>query len=81
MADRWETVVELPRWSSEMALAALDAGIEVAPDNGFTAEPTTVKMVVEAESRDRARRQVRDVLEGCGVRVGLAAFRPPAPLL
>jgi hypothetical protein len=78
MTAKWQTVVELPAWTSEMALAALDAGIEVAPDNGFTNEPTTVAMVVEAESTDRARRHVRDMLEGCGVRVGIAAFRNPA---
>ena len=81
MTTKWETVVELPRWTSELALAALDAGIEIAPDNGFTAEPTTVAMVVEAESPDLARRYVRDMLDGCGVRVGIAAFRGPAPLL
>jgi hypothetical protein len=56
MRTRWETVVELRAWTSDMALAALAAGIEVAPDNGFTDEPTTVAMVVEADSPDRARR-------------------------
>jgi hypothetical protein len=79
MDNKWETVVELPGWTAEMAMAALDAGIEVTP-NGFTAEPTTVVMIVEAESRDRARRRVRDALEGSGVNVGIAAFRRPAPL-
>ena len=62
------TVVELPRWTSELALAAIDAGIEIAPENGYTAEPTTVAMVVDAESPDLARRRVRDLLDGCGVR-------------
>ena len=63
-----------------LALAAIDAGIEIAPDNGYTAEPTTVAMVVDAESPDLARRGVRDMLDGCGVRVGIAAFRHPAPI-
>jgi hypothetical protein len=78
MTTRWESVVELPAWTSEMAIAAGDAGIEVTPDDGFTAEPTTVAMVVEAENPDRARRRVRDMLEDCGVRVGIAAFRHPS---
>jgi hypothetical protein len=80
MRNKWETVVELPSWTADMAMAALVAGIDVTPDNGFTAEPTTVAMIVEAESHDRARRHVRDALEGCGVNVGIAAFRRPAPL-
>jgi hypothetical protein len=78
MRTRWETVVELPAWTSDMALAALAAGIEVAPDNGFTDEPTSVAMVVEADGPDRARRHIRDMLADCGVRVGIAAFRNPA---
>ena len=68
MGTKWMTVVELPRWTSELALAAIDAGIEIAPENGYTAEPTTVAMVVDAESPDLARRRVRDLLDGCGVR-------------
>jgi hypothetical protein len=76
--DQMGNVVELPAWTSEMASAAVDAGIEVTPNNGFTGEPTTVAMVVEAENPDRARRHVRDMLEDCGVRVGIAAFRIPS---
>jgi hypothetical protein len=73
----FETVVNLPRWTAEMAFAATDAGIEVAPDDGFTDEPTTVAMALEAESSDEARRQMRDALETCGVSVELADFRGP----
>ena len=63
-----------------MGIAALDAGFEVTPDNGFTAQPTTVAMLVVAESSDLARRHVRDVLAGCGVNVGITAFRGPRPV-
>jgi hypothetical protein len=76
-ALRFETLVSLPRWTSEMAFAAADAGIEVAPDDGFTDEPTTVAMVLEADSSDGARRQVRDMLDACGVSVDDADFRGP----
>jgi hypothetical protein len=73
----FETLVSLPRWTSEMAFAAADAGIEVAPDDGITDEPTTVAMVLEADSPDGARRRVRDTLYTCGVHVGIADFRGP----
>ena len=80
MATKWRTVVELPGWTPELALAALDAGIELIAENGFTAETTTVAMVVEAELPDLARRYVRDMLASCNVRVGIApAFRGPVP--
>ena len=73
----FETLVSLPRWTSEMEFAAADAGIEVAPDDGFTNEPTTVAMVLEANSPHAARRRVRDTLEACDVRVGIGDFRGP----
>ncbi len=74
---RFETLVSVPRWTSEMDIAAAEAGIEVAPDAGFTDEPTTVAMVLEADSPDGARRLVRDTLDSCDVRVGRADFRGP----
>jgi hypothetical protein len=73
----FETLVSLPRWTSEMAFAAADAGIQVAPDDGITDEPTTVAMVLEADTADGARRRVRDTLSACGVDVGIAQFRGP----
>jgi hypothetical protein len=76
-ALRFETVVKLPRWTAEMAFAATDAGIDVAADDGFTDEPTTVAMVLEAASSDEAARRVRDALEACGESVELANVRGP----
>jgi hypothetical protein len=73
----FETLVSLPRWTSEMAFAAADARIEVAPDDGVTEEPTTVAMVLEADSQDAARRRVRNALHACGVNVEIADFRGP----
>jgi hypothetical protein len=73
-ALNFETVVRLPRWTSEMAFAAADAGIEVTADDGFTDERTTVAMVLEADSSDGARRRVRDTLDACGVSVGVEDF-------
>ncbi len=73
----FETLVSLPRWTSEMDLAAADAGIEVTPDDGFTDEPTTVAMVLQAESPGNARRRVRDTLKACDVKVEIEDFRGP----
>ena len=73
----FETLVSLPRWTSEMEFAAADAGIKVAPDDGFTDEPTTVAMVLEADSPDGARRRVRETLRACDVKVGIGDFRGP----
>jgi hypothetical protein len=70
----FETQVRLPRWTSEMALAAADAGIEVDADDRFTGEPTTVVMVLEADSSDGAKQRVRDTLDACGVSVEVADF-------
>ena len=74
---RFETLVSVPRWTSEMDIAAAEAGIEVAPDDGFTDEPTTVAMVLEADSSDGARRRVRDTLNACDVSIGPGNFRGP----
>ena len=76
-ALNFETLVSLPRWTSEMDFAAADAGIEVTPDDGFTDEPTTVAMVVQADSPANARRRVRDTLKACDVKVEIGDFRGP----
>jgi hypothetical protein len=76
-ALNFETLVSLPRWTSEMDFAAADAGIEVTPDDGFTDEPTTVAMVLQADSPANARRRVRDTLKACDVRVEIGDFRGP----
>ena len=73
----FEMLVNLPRWTTEMEFAAADAGIEVAPDDGFTNEPTTVAMVLEADSAHAATRRVRDTLDACDVSVGIGDFRGP----
>ena len=76
-ALNFETLVRLPRWTSEMDFAAADAGIEVTPDDGFTDEPTTVAMVLQADSPANARRRVRDTLKACDVKVEIGDFRGP----
>jgi hypothetical protein len=76
-ALNFETLVSLPRWTSEMDFAAADAGIEVTPDDGFTDEPTTVAMVLQADSPANARRRVRDTLKACDVKVEIGDFRGP----
>jgi len=67
------TLVDEP----EMDFAAADAGIEVTPDDGFTDEPTTVAMVLQADSPANARRRVRDTLKACDVKVEIGDFRGP----
>jgi hypothetical protein len=76
-ALNFETLVSLPRWTPEMDFAAADAGIEVTPDDGFTDEPTTVAMVLQADSPANARRRVRDTLKACDVKVEIGDFRGP----
>jgi hypothetical protein len=79
MTVTWEMVARLPRWSSELAFAVFDAGIEVLAGDEFTDDPTTVVMAVSDETSDGARRRIRATLETCDVYVGIADFRGPFP--
>jgi hypothetical protein len=74
----WEVVANLSRWTPEIAFAFADSRIGVEATE-FSDSPTTIVLTVEAESGDRARARVRDVLATCDVHLSLADFRGPAP--